>query len=65
VPLPATLDFTNRGVMVFQGTVQFDGGTFTTKSGKPIAFTASPEQDEMIVDTEQDDFAPVLSMDEK
>lgn len=56
----STLDFTNRGVMVFNAvgtnTIQLQSATFTTSSTKPISFGNGGEevQDEYIVDTDED-----------
>jgi hypothetical protein len=54
----ATLDFTNKGVMTFNGlntrAVNVNGGTFTTVSAKPISELQTAETDDFVVDTQCD-----------
>lgn len=56
----STLDFTNRGVMVFNavgtGTIQLQSATFTTSSSRPISFENAMDemQDDYVIDTDED-----------
>ena len=56
---PATLDFTNKGVMQFNalgsgGSIVFQNGTFTTVSSKPVSSVEILDVDDFIVDTDED-----------
>jgi hypothetical protein len=55
----ASLNFTSQGVMVFQavgsGTINLQGGTFTTVSSKPVSLTTEEEPAaDLVVDTSDD-----------